>query len=297
MPDVHFHRDEWFDTVECTSCGLGFINPRPSFAEMPKYYPPEFYGYFEAESKHEVRYSREAEFLGPGGNGRMLLDIGCANGDFPRYMQRRGWHVEGVEVSANSRTINDFPIYNKEFPTLPHDHERYDAITAWAVLEHVHDPKAYFKKAAMLLKPGGRFVFLVTNFDSVSSRHLFREDAPRHLYFFNETTINRYLESAGLKLHSTHYDDRIYQMRPVGWLRYFLYKAFRRNYRFEDIPDNRAEYLNRHGYANYGLGNLWYALSHPFTILDRLTMPFYEKVQIAAKSYGIVTYVATRPIV
>src|SRR3546814_5417313 len=62
----------------------------------------------------------------------------------------------------------------------------YDVITAWAVLEHVHDPMSYFMKAASTIQSGGYFVFLVTNFDSISSRSLFREDVPRHLYFFSK---------------------------------------------------------------------------------------------------------------
>lgn len=296
MPDVHFHRDEWFDIVECRSCGLGFVNPRPTFDEMAKYYPAEFYGYFDDVSVHQRRYQREAEYLDGVDSDRMLLDIGCANGDFPRFMMKRGWKVEGVEVSPNSRAITDFPVYRQDFASLPQETSRYDAITAWAVFEHVHDPMAYFRKVAALLKPGGRFVFLVTNFNSASSRYLFREDPPRHLYFFTERTVARYLERAGLRLESGHFDDRIYAMRPVSWLRRLLFKSFfRRPLRFKDVPDNRVEYLTRHGLANTAAANLRYVLTHPLTVLDRLTMPLYERLQIMSRTYGIVTYVATRP--
>jgi 2-polyprenyl-3-methyl-5-hydroxy-6-metoxy-1,4-benzoquinol methylase len=294
MPDVHFHRDEWFSIVECASCGLGFVNPRPAYTDMARYYPPEFYQYFDDAKTHVPRYEHEAEFLGePIGEAR-LLDIGCANGDFPRFMKKRGWKVEGVEVSSNSRSIDDFPIYQQEFASLPFHDARYDAITAWAVLEHVHDPMAYFKKAAELLKPGGRLIFLVTNFKSVSSRS--QEDPPRHLYFFTEDTVKRYLSGVGLRFESAHYDNKIYEMRPVAWLRHLIFKhILRKQFRFEDIPDNRVQFLKRNGLANSFLGNLRYLLSHPFTVFDRLTMPFYERAQMLARTYGVVVYVATRP--
>jgi 2-polyprenyl-3-methyl-5-hydroxy-6-metoxy-1,4-benzoquinol methylase len=296
MPDVHFHRDRWFDIVECSSCGLGFVNPRPSFEEMREYYPRQFYNYFDDASLHSLRYEREAEFLDAPGNGKMLLDIGCANGDFPRFMMNRGWKVEGVEVSTNARPISDFTVYRQDFASLPFDSPRYDAITAWAVLEHVHDPAAYFRKAATLLKPGGRFVFLVTNFSSSSSRFLFREDPPRHLYFFAENTVAHYLKRVGLRLERAIHNDRINTMRPVSWLRRLLITTFlRRPLRFQDIPENRVEYLSRRGFANNPIGNLRYLVTHPLTIFDRLSMPVYEKIQLMSRSYGITTYVATRP--
>jgi 2-polyprenyl-3-methyl-5-hydroxy-6-metoxy-1,4-benzoquinol methylase len=62
-------------------------------------------------------------------------------------MRRLGWKVEGVEVSSNAKLITDFKVYRQEFKDIPISEPRYDVITAWAVLEHVHDPMAYFKKA------------------------------------------------------------------------------------------------------------------------------------------------------
>ena len=36
MPDRKFFREEFFTVVECGECGLGFVNPRPTYAEMQK---------------------------------------------------------------------------------------------------------------------------------------------------------------------------------------------------------------------------------------------------------------------
>ena len=298
MPDVHFHRDEWFEIVECVECGLGFVNPRPEFREMEKYYPGEFFAVFEEHAEaHALRYAREADYLrGITASGRILLDIGCANGDFPRYMKRLGWRVEGVEIGSNANPIADFPVYRTAFSELPLGGPHYDAITAWAVLEHVHDPMAYFIKAGELLKPGGLFVFLVTNFHSLSSRRLFREDPPRHLYFFTEPTVINYLERGGLELTRADYNGDIFEMRPVGWLRYHLYRfLFRRTLMWRDIPDNRMEFLTRNGLPNDLLSNLRYVITHPLTVLDRLLMPIYEKYQLSSASYGTATYVARKP--
>jgi hypothetical protein len=60
IPDTHYFADEWFNVVECIECGLGFVNPRPSFSEMPRYYPATYYDYFEEERHdHPRRYAAE----------------------------------------------------------------------------------------------------------------------------------------------------------------------------------------------------------------------------------------------
>ena len=52
---------------------------------------------------------------------KILLDIGCANGDFPRFMRKIGWQVEGVEISANSKSISDFKVYKEDFSQIQRD--------------------------------------------------------------------------------------------------------------------------------------------------------------------------------
>lgn len=301
VEDKYF-MDSWLTTVECEGCGLGFVNPRPDRQEIAAYYNPEFYEYFNDDtSYHANRYRIEGEFLdgvsAPAGRKPSLLDVGCANGDFPRYMKGRGWEVAGVEVSANAAKISDFEVYSTEFSRIPVAGPTYDAVTAWAVLEHVHDPMAYFRKAFEVLRPGGRFVFLVTNFASLSSRALFREDVPRHLYFFTEPTVRRYLETVGLRLARVECGDTVYTMRPSNWLRYLLLKhVARREMEWKDIPEIRIEYFARLGLQGGVLPTVRYVATHPLATVDRLLLPLFERYQLATGSYGITTFVAEKPL-
>jgi SAM-dependent methyltransferase len=298
MPDSRYFADEWFNIVECSDCGLGFVNPRPTRSEISKYYPSSFYDYFDHERDfHLHRYAAEAEFLPriPLDSDKLLLDIGCANGDFPRFMQQLGWTVEGVEVSRDSKIITDFKIYKQDFQEIQVCEPHYDAITAWAVLEHVHDPMGYFKKASQVLKSGGIFVFLVTNFKSLSSRCLFREDVPRHLYFFTEETVKKYLEKFGFDLIKKDYSNKIYSMRPVNFLRYYIYTYFRRR-RFEwrDTQFPKPNFSKKNQLKDFLIGSMKYLISNRLYVIDRLLMPIYERYQIISKAYGIAIYVARR---
>ena len=149
-PDDKYFPDEFFRVVECGGCGLGFVNPRPTIEEMPKFYPGSFYDYFEGQSDfHLKRYALEAQYFSdsPGTSTGKLLDVGCANGGFPRFMRGLGWNVEGVEIPATAKKITDFPVFSEKLHKIPVFGPTYDAISAWAVLEHVHDPMSYFEKA------------------------------------------------------------------------------------------------------------------------------------------------------
>jgi len=209
-------------------------------------------------------------------------------------LQKRGWKVEGVEVSETSKMITDFKVYKQEFNEIAAYEPRYDAITAWAVLEHVHDPMAYFKKASQLLKSGGIFVFLVTNFKSVSSRSLFLEDIPRHLYFFTEETVKKYLTESGFDLIQTDYSNKIYSMRPVNFLRYYVYRYFkRRKFEWRDTQFV-SDFLVKNSPNDFLVRSLKCSIFIPLYVVDRLLMPIYERCQIILKKYGIVTYIGLR---
>jgi len=294
-PDSRYFPQRFFKVVRCSRCGLGFVNPRPTSQEIWEYYPPVYYGDFQSKSNFR-RYAAEAGYLkrvedvpGP----HRLLDIGCANGDFPRFMKSRGWQVEGVEVSPASLQIDDFKVYRVPFPDIPVHDGRFDAVTAWAVLEHVHDPAAYFRKAAEVLRPGGLFVFLVTNFDSMISRYLFGEDIPRHLYFFTEPTVRSYLAKVGLMFERSDYTNRVYSARPRFWL-YFLISRIRKRGRTWPLPKDYVDFL-REGSLERGLSSLIKWCFHsPFSALDYLLLPLLEQVQMLRRTYGNVVYVARR---
>ena len=301
MPDRLYFRDEFFTVVECDGCGLGFLNPRPTIAEMAKYYPAE---YFRNEpTKSNVRYMqrrfrREANFLkilDTREGTKRLLDVGCADGDFPRFMMARGWNVEGVEISEVARQIRDFRVHTEEFQNISISEPTYDAVTAWAVMEHVHDPMAYFRKASVVLKRGGLFILLVPNFVSLASRRLFCEDVPRHIYFFTRETVRQYLETNGLRLEAEDNGRGIYKLAPNNWLGYMAWWRLRgREYRYQDVPLTSKEFRRVRNLPAGLLTSLKYAAYSPVSVVDRMLWPVIETAQILVKRYGVSTYVARK---
>lgn len=204
---------EWI-AVRCT-CGLAYLNPRPTFEEVGRYYPPE---YFNGRGSHGERYKRLAAHVP--GDGGALLDFGTARGDFPALMQGRGWEVAGVEPFDAGNPWNlDIRADLSTFPDAS-----FDVITAWAVFEHLHDPMAAFRQCHRLLKPGGRLVIQVPNVNSIH-RLALQEDVPRHLYFFGRRTLKQYGVWAGLELSRFVHTTDLFGGSGRGALRLALVRA------------------------------------------------------------------------
>jgi 2-polyprenyl-3-methyl-5-hydroxy-6-metoxy-1,4-benzoquinol methylase len=263
---------------------------------MEEYYPDEFFKYFdETHEYHQKRYLRQAQIVerySKVKNGAKLLDIGCAYGDFPHLMQTRGWLAEGVEPYCKTLRFPEIRVYSSDFLNLSLSEESYDVITAWAVLEHTHDPMAYFMKVAKLLKRGGIFVFLVTNFESISSKYLFREDIPRHLYFFSRKTISAYAQNTGFECLKFINDDSLYTMYPLHWLQWLIWRfILRRKLLWQELYPSRSEFIRTNKLSHGMLTSLRYVVKYPVESVDLIFTPLVAKLQILTGTYGILTCV------
>jgi len=201
--------DAGFLLRRCQDCGCGYLSPRPREEDMSCYYPQEFYWSWEGGQRpltweevlkrrwHQLRAKAEWVADLPPGH---LLDIGAQKGEFLWFMQQRGWQVEGVELDQAVPNPGRMPIRYGDFLRMDFVPNAYDAITLWAVLEHVYRPAAFVEMAASLLKPGGRLVVLVTNLRSIQARWFCQDDYPRHLTIFTAAALERLYAKHGLRI-------------------------------------------------------------------------------------------------
>ena len=219
----------WFAVVQCQDCGLCFTNPRPSLRSIGQFYSEKYLPH-RARRKHtrwwrrlpllRSRLDRRVRAVPWNGEGR-LLDFGCGGGVFLSLMQRRGWHVTGVDAStaAVQRVRTELGLRalcgSLPHPELPEGH--FDVVTMWHALEHVHNPLEVLCGARRLLAPGGRLVVEVPNIDSLPFRWFgqgwFGLDLPRHLTHFVPETLTRMLQRAGFR------PGPVEMIRHSDWLR------------------------------------------------------------------------------
>ncbi|MBK8259246.1 MAG: class I SAM-dependent methyltransferase [Polyangiaceae bacterium] len=220
----YFVDDRQWPVVMCKRCKLAYLSPRPTPSAIGRYYPSNFYVGRDSVAAQK-RYQRQWRYLAPLKPGK-LLDIGCANGDWMQFVKDRGWSVTGIEPSENSENPHGLDIRRGRIPEALYDvHDSFDAVTAWAVFEHFHDPLGGFEAVARVLKPGGHLILLVTNIRSPFSRYAYQEDLPRHLYFFSDKTLAAYAEKTGFDLLRVDHTTDIFGGSGRGALRAQAFQA------------------------------------------------------------------------
>jgi ubiquinone/menaquinone biosynthesis C-methylase UbiE len=104
--------------------------------------------------------------------GLRLLDLGAGMGGFAVAAALGGAAVTACEYNpAYCRIIElraerhglRVPVFNAAGERLPFPDGRFDAVTAWDVLEHVQDPRAVLAEIARVLRPGGHALITAIN--------------------------------------------------------------------------------------------------------------------------------------
>lgn len=214
-----------FPVVECIACGLVYLNPRPTQDSMQIFYPP---GYHDGRGsdEHRDRYEKQLRFL-PELTTESVIDIGCARGDFLAFLKERypGIHTTGLDFFSDGVAHSDIDFVRSLLPESKLPDSSFDLATSWAVFEHLHNPLENFQEVGRILKPGGRFVFLVTNSESFYGKSAYLEDIPRHTYHYSEKTLAEYARRSGLAMTGLWFDDEIFDGRGIGAFQ-FIFSEF-----------------------------------------------------------------------
>lgn len=211
--------DSGYSYFECLDCQLIFLNPRPNRDQLEQFYP-EDYKPFQKKIEEEkcilLKLMRSAnianrrkwvERIAKIKSGK-IIDIGSATGIFLNEMKKHTWDCTGIEPSKYAAsyskdnfqlnilngTLEDFDLYENE----------YDVMTYWDVFEHTFSPSKQLEIAHKLLKKNGKLIINIPNIKSFDHK-LFRKnwvgyDIPRHLFVFNENSLNRYFSKYGFKI-------------------------------------------------------------------------------------------------
>lgn len=216
VEDTNYHFEGIFSLVKCLSCGLVYLNPRPDVKAIGLYYP-EDYRCFKNGGVIRTALDEKDPFVSTicqlGVKTGRLLDVGCGTGDFLVSAHLSGWQVAGVEPNeyarnrCNSRLGWEAVHSTLEEAAFPS--QRFQVVTLWHVLEHLHSPKAALAEIHRILVPGGLVVIAVPNFNSLDRRIRGRQwlfiAAPRHLYHFTQDTLSRYLTQASFKMECLYF--------------------------------------------------------------------------------------------
>jgi 2-polyprenyl-3-methyl-5-hydroxy-6-metoxy-1,4-benzoquinol methylase len=201
-----------------------FASPVPAALASGEHYEGLASGLYLAADKlaadyAPVRFERELKLFRRFCPQGKVLDVGCSTGGFlfqlelrwPGNYERLGTDVVGPALDHAEQL--GVPVMRGSF--LEHDFrdERFDAVTMWAVIEHVVEPAKFLAKAAALLRPGGHCFVLVPNLKSLAMRLLgprYRYVMAEHVNYFSAATLRQWVaripEMRVVALRSTHFN-------------------------------------------------------------------------------------------
>jgi 2-polyprenyl-3-methyl-5-hydroxy-6-metoxy-1,4-benzoquinol methylase len=210
-------------TVVRCPCGMVYADPIPAGYASGDYYNREAAAYYVSAAKlagdySDVRFERELRIFRRHSPKGAVLDVGCSSGAFLWQLKEHcpgAYQILGTDVSgpaldyAESRGV---PVIRGDFLRQPLP--THDAVTFWAVLEHVVDPGAFLSKAASLLKLNGRCFVLVPNNHSLAMLLLgsnYRYVCPQHLNYFQRDTLTQLVsrDFKVIEIHYTHFNPLI----------------------------------------------------------------------------------------
>lgn len=221
-----------FLAMQCHSCGLVYLNPRPSVSELERIYPQTYHAFDFSEKDfgfvYKVRSRLEAKRLLnwcknlP--DDARILDVGCGDGFHLNLLKQYGkksWTLEGIDIDKRAIEMAEksglkVHLGSVEEMNLPR--ESYDLAFMIQTIEHVEKPDQVLQSIRGLLKPGGKLVIVTDNTDSPDFR-FFKGGYwggyhfPRHWNLFNRSSLTRLSEKNGFQVK-----DLTTQVSPVNWV-------------------------------------------------------------------------------
>jgi len=206
-----YHQENGYQAVSCNACGLVFVTPRPSEAEMKQLYEGQ-------ETKIDLgRQIRKIEAAtveaqtalrlirrhAPAGR---ILEIGCAAGWFLREASRKGHPATGIDITRQlvtfARDVLGVDAREGTLTSVPLDPGTFDVVYHRNVLSHLAYPLESFHRMRELLRPEGLVVFQTGNVAELPGEHWAGTDEldlPDHLFHFSEPTIRLLLDRTGFE--------------------------------------------------------------------------------------------------
>jgi SAM-dependent methyltransferase len=224
-----FHKDG-FTYLTCRECGTLFASPRPSQDALRRFYtdsPSSRYwveSFFKpvAEARRmkvfRPRATHAARMLDDAGNVPAIADLGAGFGVFLEELRRvrPGARVVAIEPAPDMagicRSLGLEVVESQAEAVTSHDNQ-FDLVTAFELLEHVHNADAFVRAVARMLKPGGRCFFTTLSGGGFDIQVLWERSQsvspPHHLNFFNPRSARLLLARADLAVESVTTPGRL----------------------------------------------------------------------------------------
>jgi SAM-dependent methyltransferase len=167
------------DLYRCPGCGTVQQTAFPRGEQLHALYRASSDDLYLAEERGRRRTARRLlDVLAAHVASGRLLQVGCGHGLLLDEARRRGYQVQGVELSAAAARhareqlgldVREQPLEQAALAAAAGG-ERYDAILAVDVLEHLEDPLGAIERLGAVLAPAGALLITTPDPSSFAAR-------------------------------------------------------------------------------------------------------------------------------
>ncbi len=198
-------RKQTLGIVRCGKCSMVFADPIETGWADGTYYDQLSGPFYLSQAKLEgdyakPRFARELKLFRRFCTRGTVLDVGCSTGGFLYQLRTRfpnEYPTVGIDVAGpalDHAASKGTRVVRESYPECRLPDASISAITFWAVMEHLENPRLFLAKTARLLEPGGVCFILVPNYESLAVRVLgfkYRYIFPQHVNYFRRATLRR----------------------------------------------------------------------------------------------------------
>jgi len=199
----------YFRNVRCKKCNLIYSNPIIPFEQIKKFYQTT---YFLELSQLEIMANDYEKlfykYIPNISKNTNVLEVGCANGLFLKRLEKRGIiNFKGVEPSREAYSVTDDVVkpnvINDFLNNNMFENNSFDVACSFQTFDHVLEPNDFLQKINKYIKPGGYFLQVHHNVNSLLPTLLGSKASTfdvEHIHLWSPKTMKLILKKNGFEV-------------------------------------------------------------------------------------------------
>ncbi len=255
---------------QCINDGLFFLNPQPRDKELfniynERYFEKEknekiitgYYRYIDEKNLFLDYFRKKIYLLKKYVKKGRLLDVGCSHGFLLEEAKKSGFDPIGIDISeymVEYTKEHGYKAIHADIKSAGFKDNYFDVVTAFQVIEHLKNPKDFFKEVHRILKPGGIFMVATPNADGylkkILGKYLPTFKHREHILFFSARPMLMALhDSKFVSVKILKDEVRFYPFSHfLGGLKYYL-----RNSNLNSLIENSSSVFEKLNILNIKL--------------------------------------------